>query len=284
MNSVQKIRHRINADIFALPADVETIADSKDMRVSHPGHAIPIRLYTPPGKAPFPLLVFIHGAGWVAGSLDTHDNICRCLASRVGCIVLSVGYRLAPENKFPTAVEESYHALLWAVENAHTIDATPYNPAIAGDSAGGNLAAAVCLLARDRQGPSLGFQLLVNPALDFSAYDGAEFEQLGWFRDQYLRDANDRTNPYASPLLAPDLTRLPRAFIITGERDPLQAEGEAYARRLHDAGVSANVYRQAGMGHLAGHFARAADTAQEAVDLSVATLKAAFAAPVGPGV
>jgi len=272
----QEARDYINTYILELKTDIEPVWDIRDIRVPYEGHETPVRIYTPEGEGPFPLLVFIHGAGWVAGNLDTHDNICRCFASRVQCIVLSVDYRLAPESKFPIPVEESYRVLVWAVENGRLVNADSERVAIAGDSSGGNIAAAVCLMARERDGPVIRFQLLVNPALDLSAYDGEGFEQMKLFREQYLRGTDDITNPYASPLLAESLEGLPPAFIITGEHDCLHVEGEAYARRLCEAGVAANVYRQADKGHLSGDFARATQEAEEAVDLSVAVLKAAF--------
>ncbi|MBN1314843.1 MAG: alpha/beta hydrolase [Anaerolineales bacterium] len=269
-------RQQINTHILELETEVEPIKNIRNIHVPFHDRSIPVRIYTPPMEGPFPLLVYIHGAGWVAGNLDTHDNICRRLAARGGCVVLSIGYSLAPEAKFPVPVEESHHVLVWAVENAASIDIDSRRVVLAGDSAGGNLAAAVCLMARDRGGPKIIFQLLVNPALDQSAYDGPDFEQMKWFREQYLRDKDDISNPYASPLLAGSLAGLPPAFIITGEHDELCAEGEAYGRRLREAGVHANVYRQAGMGHLAGDFARATAAAEEAVDLSIAVLKAAL--------
>jgi acetyl esterase len=269
----EELRNQINARIFALETHVEPFAGIRGLSVPGEGHDISVRVYTPEGAGPHLLLVYIHGAAWIAGSLDTHDNLCRRLAARVPCLVVSVGYRLAPEHHFPAAVEDSYRALVWAVEKSTSLDAGPSRVAIAGDSAGGNIAAAVCLMARDHGGPSIGFQLLVNPALDFTAYDAEGFEEMREYREYYLRDPADAHHPYASPLQAQDLTNLPPAYIITGERDVLMREGEAYARRLREAGVVANVYRQAGMGHLAGHFARATEEAGEAIDLSVAALR-----------
>ncbi len=276
--TAEELREQINGRIFALATHVEPFSNIRDLRVPCGSVDIPVRAYTPDGTGPQPLLVYIHGAAWIAGSLDTHDNLCRQLAARVPCVVLSVGYRLAPEHRFPEPVEDSYGALAWAVaaENVKRLDIDPRRVAIAGDSAGGNIAAAVCLMARDRGGPAIGFQLLVNPALDFTAYDSKGFEESKLYRGYYLRNPSEASNPYASPLLARDLTKLPPAFVITGELDVLMPEGEAYVRRLRTAGVPANAYRQTGKDHLSGHFARATAEAEEAVDLCVTVLKAAY--------
>jgi acetyl esterase len=271
-----EFRRQLNAEILQLEADIEPVGDVQDVRVEYQGEPLSLRIYTPQGEGPSPLLVYVHGAGWVAGNVDTHDNVCRRLTAGIPALVVSVDYRLAPEFKFPTALEDTYRALCWAVENTASLGGMVGYLAVAGDSAGGNLGAAVCLMARDRGDPQISFQLLVNPALDLSGYDGQAFEEMRWFREQYLGDGADMCHPYASPLLAPDLSELPPAFIITGELDCLCAEGEAYARRLREAGVPANVCRQAGTGHLGRHFARATVEAAEAVDLSVAVLRAAL--------
>ena len=272
----QEFRRQLNAEILQLDAAIDPVADVRDLGLEHQGHPLSVRIYTPKREPASPLVVYVHGAAWVAGNLDTHDNVCRAIASRVPAVVISVDYRLAPEYKFPIALEDTYRALCWVAQRAPSLGADGGRLAVAGDSAGGNLAAAACLVARDRGGPEIVFQLLVNPALDFSAYDALGFEEMKRFREQYLRDEADISNPWASPLLAPNLRGLPAAFIITGELDCLCAEGEAYAKRLRDAGVNANVYRQFGTGHLGPHFARATVEAAQAVELSVAVLKAAL--------
>jgi acetyl esterase len=268
-------RKRLNTYIMGLEAEIEPVKDVRDASVPGESHEIPIRIYMPEGEDPFPLLIFIHGAGWVAGNLDTHDNVCRCLSSRATCVVVSVDYRLAPESRFPIPVEESYQVYEWIVKNPDLLHIDPERIAIGGDSSGGNIAAAVCLMARDRENAKIVFQLLINPALDLSAYD-KDFGNMKWFREQYVRDEKDITNPYASPLLAQNMKDLPPAFVVVGEHDVLGAEGEAFGKRLREAGVSANVYCQAKRGHLAGDFARATEEASEAIDLSVAVLKEVF--------
>ncbi len=290
--TAEELREQINARIFALETRVEPFTNIRDLRVPCDGYDITARAYTPEGIAPQatpqtgpqttsqtvpqPLLVYVHGAAWIAGSLDTHDNLCRRLATRVPCVVLSVGYRLAPEHRFPAAIEDSYGALAWAVANTERLGIDPRRVAIGGDSAGGNIAAAVCLMARDRGSPAIGLQLLVNPALDFTAYDAKGFEESKQYREYYLKDPTDANKPYASPMLARDVAGLPPAFVITGDQDVLMPEGEAYVRRLRVAGVPANAYRQIGKGHQSGHFARATAEAEEAMDLCVAVLRAAY--------
>ena len=268
-------RKQLNAYIMGLDTKIEPVKSIRDTLVPSESYEIPIRIYMPEGEGPFPLLIFIHGAGWVAGNLDTHDNVCRCLSSRAKCVVVSVDYRLAPESKFPIPVEESYQVYEWILKNADLLNIDPERITIGGDSSGGNIAAAVCLMAKDRKNAKIVFQLLINPALDLSVYDES-YGNMKWFREQYIRDEKDITNPYASPLLAKNLEDLPPAFIVVGEHDALRAEGEAFGKKLREAGVSVNVYCQVNKGHLAGDFARATEEASEAVDLSVAVLREVF--------
>jgi acetyl esterase len=273
--SPREIREQINAYIMGTEGSAEPVQAVKDTGL--PGReALGLRTYTPQGKGPFPLLVFMHGAGWVAGNLDTHDNVCRYLCARVPCVVVSVDYRLAPEFKFPAALDDAYAATGWAAQHTEELNADRDHLAVAGDSSGANLAAAVCLRARDQEGPSIAFQLLVNPALDMTAYDAPGFENMKWFRDQYLNGQADHHKPYASLLHAPDLGGLPPALIVTGEQDNLREEGERYANRLRQADVFVNYYCQRGMGHLSALYARAHPEAREALDLSVVALRAAF--------
>jgi acetyl esterase len=219
---------------------------------------IPIRVYVPKKRADRPSLVYYHGGGWVVGDLDTPDWICRSIASLADCIVFSVDYRLAPENKFPTPVEDCYWAAKWVSETGFERYADPKRLAVGGDSAGGNLAAAVCLMARDRGGPKISFQLLICPitnhAFDTESYrkyaDGylLTLKDMEWFWTHYLRDSTDAKNPYASPLLG-DLRSLPPALVMTAEYDPLRDEGEAYAKRLQQAGISVRSVRYDSMPH-----------------------------------
>jgi acetyl esterase len=215
----------------------------------------------------------------VVGDLDTHDGTCRSLTKLAGCVTVSVDYRLAPEHKFPIPAEDAFAATQWAAANAASLG---------GDSAGGNLAAAVTLMARERGGPHLAEQLLIYPVTNFS-FDTSSYESnalgylltrdvMRWFWDHYLPSEEDGHNPLASPLQAPDLRGLPPALVITAEFDPLCDEGEAYGERLREAGVPVTVSRYDGMIHgfvgLAGIFPQGRRALQESAD----ALRHAFAA------
>jgi len=239
----------------------ETVAKVENRLVSYPSNSsqIPVRIYTPAGSEPFPVLVFFHGGGFVLGSIDTYDELCRALTNGAGCIVVSVGYRIAPEYKFPAAVEDCYAATMWVAKNAKAIGGDPTYIAVGGDSAGGNLAAVVALMARDKGTPPLIFQLLVYPLTDF-ALDSPLCQETAdgylitkndrlWFRSLYLRSNADCDNPYASPLRARSLSGLPPTMVITAEFDPLRDEGEAYATRLRETGVAVVCTRYNGMIH-----------------------------------
>jgi acetyl esterase len=205
------------------------------------------------------VLVYFHGGGWVLGGLETHDGVCRGLANGAACVVVSVDYRLAPENKFPAAAEDCYAAAAWVAKHAPVIGGDPRRIAVGGDSAGGNLSAVVALMAGDRQGPELSLQLLVYPVTD-SACDTPSYREnaegylltrdaMAWFWNHYVRDDRDRINPHAAPLRAGNVAGTPPALVITAEFDPLRDEGEAYARRLEAAGVPVTLTRYDGMIH-----------------------------------
>lgn len=264
-----------------------TVMTVEDRGIPGPAGSIPLRLYTPPGPGPFPVVVFFHGGGWVTGDLDTADFRCRMLARWAECLVVSVNYRHAPEHPFPAAVDDAYAATCWATENAASLRADPARIAVGGDSAGANLAAAVALLARDRGMPPLIYQYLVYPVADADFDRGSYVENalgngltrstMAWYWDQYVPNPADRNNPLAAPLRATDLRGLPPALVITAEFDPLRDEGEAYAARLREAGVQVQLSRYDGMIH--GFIAQTAefDAARRAVEESVAALQAAFA-------
>jgi acetyl esterase len=229
--------------------------------------------------------VFYHGGGWVIGDLDTHDNACRSLTNRAGCVTLAVDYRLAPENKFPAAVEDCYQATAWAAEHAREFGADPARIAVGGDSAGGNLAAVVSLLARDRRRPALKFQLLIYPATD-GALDTKSHKTftdyfltdtaVKYLWGSYLRDDADRTDPLASPALAKSHKGLPPALIITAEFDPLRDEGEAYGESLRAAGVPVSVTRYDGMIHGFFTMTGVLDQGKKAVDEAAMALRKVF--------
>jgi acetyl esterase len=238
-----------------------------------------------------PAVVYVHGGGWTVGSIDTHDATTSALAARSGCAVISVGYRLAPEHPFPAGVEDCQAAAAWVARNGELLGVDGTRLAIAGDSSGGNTAAAVCLLARRLGGPPIAFQLLVYPATDhfgeWPSYDkfgdgshGLGRPLLRWFSTQYLPDPAQAADELASPVRARDLVGLPPAMIITAEHDMLRDEGEEYGRRLAEAGVPTVVRRYAGVDH--GFFAIGhSDDREAALDECAAALRVALGARLG---
>jgi len=251
------------------------LVTNRDMQ--GPGGSLSLRIYTPRGNGPFPLMVFFHGSGFVVCSLDTHDGLCRNLCAGTGCVVVSVDYRLAPEHPFPAATDDCLAATIWAAANAAALRADPGRVFVAGDSAGGNLAAVTALRIRDEGGPALLGQLLVYPVTDYhhpgtpSMAENAEGygltrQGMVWFWGHYLADPADAANPLASPLRATDLSDLPPALVVTAEYDPLRDEGEYYAERLRQAGVPTEMKRWSGMNHGFFTVPGVVDKASAAVD------------------
>jgi acetyl esterase len=244
------------AAFSALGGAVEEVASIEDRRIPGPAGDIPVRIYTPEGSGPLPAIAFFHGGGFVIGNLDSHDGVCRALANSAGAIVMSVDYRLAPEHPFPAAPEDCFAATQWLHAHATELGADPDRLAVAGDSAGGNLAAVVPLMARDAGGPPLRAQVLIYPVTDCTLSHPSIEENgegylltaadMRWFVGHYRPDAK---HGHASPLHAEDLSGLPPALVITAEFDPLRDEGEAYAQRLRDAGVQVSSTRYDGMIH-----------------------------------
>jgi acetyl esterase len=245
-----------------------------------------VRIYEPLGNGDErPALVYFHGGGWVVGSLDTHDGVCRALCARTPCVVVSVDYRLAPEHRFPAAVEDAWAATAWVAEHARSLRADPARVAVGGDSAGGTLAAVVALRARDR-GLRLALQLLVYPVtdrdLDRPSYlahaegYGLTREAMRWFWNHYLGPDGDPTHPEATPLRAADLRGVAPAHVITVELDPLRDEGEAYAERLREAGVAVSAVRADGLIHGCFRMPGTLPRANELLDSAAAALRAAF--------
>jgi acetyl esterase len=227
--------------------DAEPLAQVEELSIPGPDGQLRVRIYTPLGAGPFPLLVYFHGGGWVVGAVETVDGSCRKLTNNGGCVTVSVDYRLAPEHKFPAATKDCFAALKWVALNARSIGSDAGRIAVGGESAGANLAAVAALMARDNGGPKLAGQLLVYPVLDHR-FDTESYlehahgyvitkELMIWFWRHYLRDESDAGNPYASPLQARDLSGLPPTALFTAEYDPLRDEGAAYARRLQQTAV-----------------------------------------------
>ena len=274
------------AVLAAAAGAAEHPVPTEDRTVPGRGGAIPVRIYRPESDGPLPVIVFFHGGGWVIGDLASHDTTCQRLAAGVPAVVVSVDYRLAPEHRFPAAVEDCDTVTGWVSANAAALGGDPARLAVAGDSAGGNLAAVVALHARDAGGPAVAFQLLVYPATDLTrslpshAENGAGYlldaDTMAWFIDHYLADADPR-NPDASPLFAEDLSGLPPALVVTAEFDPLRDEGEGYAERLRQAGGTATTSRYDGMFHGFYGLDSVFDAAQRATAETVTALRAALA-------
>jgi acetyl esterase/lipase len=230
------------------------------LAIPGPGGAIGARLYVPESASPHaPLLVYLHGGGWVVCDLDTHDNLCRFLARESGALLLSVDYRLAPEHPFPAAVDDAVAAFQFGAEHAGDLGADPRAVAIGGDSAGGNLAAVVSHLAVSEGGPVPAFTLSIYPVTDLSEKRASyrlfregfvlTESQMDWYRSHYLPDEAAALDPRASPLLAEDFAGLPPTCIVTAGFDPLRDEGEEYGRRLREAGVPVALKRHPGLVH-----------------------------------
>jgi len=239
------------------------LASIKSISIPGPAGTIPARVYTPlelrKTDGMSPCLVFFHGGGWVIGDLDSHDVVCRTLAIEGKMIVISVDYRLAPEHKFPAAIDDAIAATRWISDNAMELNIDATRITVGGDSAGGNLSAIVAIDARDNRGPKLNGQLLIYPATDFRMTHPSHSEPetdcllthavMLWFRDHYLNSPGDIDNPRASPARVDNLAHLPPAYVLTAGADPLRDEGNAYAQQLQDAGVAVTYETYPGQFH-----------------------------------
>ena len=265
----------------------EPVAKVENRTIPGPAGEMPIRIYTPQGNGPFPILVYLHGGGWSICSLDTHDAPCRSLANGANGVVVSVEYRLAPEHKFPAGLQDCYAATLWVAEHAAELNGDVSRLALGGDSAGGNLTAVITQMVRDQGGPRLTFQLLIYPATDLTAQTLSKTENatgyfltrddMDWFEEHYLQKQEEKLNPMVSPLLARDVSHLPPALIVTAEYDPLRDEGEQYGQRLQEAGVPVILRRYDGLTHGFLNTTSVIDKARDALAQSAQTLREAFA-------
>ena len=256
---IDEARRLYEARIAVMTPGAE-VAMVVERTIDGPGGPMKLRVYTPKGTGPFPLMVFFHGSGFVLCSLDTHDGMCRNLAAGIGCVVVSVDYRLAPEHRFPAGPDDCLAATRWAASHAGELGADATRIMLAGDSAGGNMAAVTALRVRDEGGPALVGQMLLYPVTDYhtpgtpSYAENAEGygltrDTMEWFWAHYLGDATHAAHPHASPLRAADLSRLPAAYVVSAEYDPLRDEAERYGDRLRAAGVPVEITRRPGMNH-----------------------------------
>jgi len=281
---------QVQEEFATAPVGID-LPSIEDRSIDGPNGEIPIRIYEPRAEpdGDDPLLLFFHGGGFVIGSIDTHDGPCRTLAKETGYPIVSVDYRLAPEHPFPAGLQDCYAALEWAAEDAGELNATPERLVVAGDSAGANLATAVAMLAQERDGPDIDYQVLIYPVAG-NARETEAFEQNGdgyfltaelmeWFHNHYVETDIDEGNVYVQPRLARDLSGLPPATVITAGYDPLRDDGAAYAQQLAEDGVDVTHHNFEGMIH--GFFnmiAPPADLsgAQQAYDAIVADLDGAL--------
>jgi acetyl esterase len=252
-------REALAATVEETAGDPEPVGSITNRTIPGPLGDIPIRVYAPEGAGLFPALVYFHGGGWVAGDLEMVDPLCTKLTNRAGAVVVSVDYRLAPEHKFPAPLTDCYSATQWVSDNAAELNVDPRRIAVGGDSSGGNLAAAVSVVARNSGTPDLAFQLLFYPVtnLDYetNSYraNGTGYflttDMMRWFWDHYLESEDIGGDIRASPLLVEDASGLPPTFVVTAEFDPLRDEGEAYAELLREAGNDVTVKRYDGQIH-----------------------------------
>lgn len=274
----------INNKIMAVAAETPQVHAIHNVNIPYADSTVPLRIYTPNDSQNNPIILMIHGGAWVGGSLDTHDNMARYLCRGAQAVVVSVGYTNSPEGKYPLPLLQCYAAIEWAVKHAQEYKADSMRLALVGDSAGGNIAAALCLMARDKKGPIITLQVLINPAPDLTGkgtltkQNDAE-DIMRWQALQYVERPEQVYEPYVSPIVAQDLTGLPPALIILAEKDALRVDGQKYADRLKAAGVQTTVYIQLGADHLAGNGARASKYAQESLDVAVEALRNVFHNP-----
>ena len=281
---VDVLRKYVRESSTAYPRLDVPLASVADRMIPGPGGALPVRVYMPVGVGPFPLVVYFHGGGWVVGDLDTQDMICRGLCHGASAVVVSVDYRLAPEHKFPAAVDDAWTATCWAAAHAAELGGDATRLSIAGDSAGANLSAAVALRTRDEKGPRLRAQILIYGSCNYPSVRTPSTEEfaagpiiteaaIDYFWKQFLADpAVDQDHPWASPARAPSHRDLAPAFIATAEMDPSRDDGERYAEILARAGVPTESRRYPGMPHGFVSWVGLVDQAQQCIDHACAFL------------
>jgi acetyl esterase len=285
-SELNAVTFRAMMDAGRFPPPELPLAEIVNTTIPSPAGPIAARIYRASLEPNQPVIVYFHGGGFVIGNLESHDGTCRRLCHNIGCTVVSVDYRLAPEHVYPAAVDDSFAATKWVAEHADFLKIDTARIAVAGDSAGGNLAAVVAIIARDRGGPKLCHQLLTYPVTDMAfksdsyTTNGTGYflskDMMVWFGLQYVPIGHNVEDPLLSPLYAKDLSNLPPATVITAEYDPLRDEGEAYAKRLQEAGVPTKLIRYDGVFH--GFFSMngAIDQADDAHAFAAGEVKKAF--------
>ena len=283
MKSVEGSRERLRTVVNLMGRPAADLAEIEETRIEGPEGSIPVRIYRPKkpqksGKAP--LVLFFHGGGWILGGLDTSEETLRMLCKLSGAVIVSVDYRLAPEHAFPSGLEDCYISAVWAANNANALGCDPRKLVVSGESAGGNLATATCLLAKQRKGPKIAYQILVYPnvdmARDMSEHSSSEFgptpAELEWMIGLYLRNGRRVKDPLVSPILG-DLRGIPPALIFTAENDPLREQDEDYAKKLRSAGVRARTVNYPGAVHGFWNFPSYFDSGDDAVRKAARAIK-----------
>ncbi|MHB1610254.1 MAG: alpha/beta hydrolase [Sulfobacillus sp.] len=256
---IESARNRRAARTAAWTETPEPVSQTRDLSITGPVGRIALRMYIPEGASPFPVIVYLHGGGWVLGDLDQVDSVCRMLCNATKSIVISVDYHLSPEYRFPIAVNEAYRVLEWATQHVHAFGGDGTRLVVAGDSSGANLAIGTGLMATDRQGPRLKAMILAypvcRPTFDTASYQaygagyGLTRKDMQWFWSQYLAHPGDAGNPYAVPLIRSQFTGLPPSLIITAEYDPLRDEGQELIDCLRRDGIVVQTLCVNGMIH-----------------------------------
>ncbi len=275
--SLTPVQARARLNTLLPQVDPVPIAHVENLKATLGSHDVAVRVYRSESTNPLPALVFFHGGGWVLGGLDDCDNLCRVLAKQGHCVVVSVDYRLAPEHRFPAAIDDAYGVVKWVIANKEQINVDAERIAVGGESAGGNLAAVVALMSRDRSGPQLAFQLLICPVTNIADMESQSYrdfapgyllerETMAWYKNHYLGRGQSPVNSYVSPLLSENLMELPAAHIVTASHDILRDEGQAYAEALAEAGNAVSYMCYQGMIHGFINLFSISPQAKEALD------------------
>ena len=266
------VRIAIANSITDLKVTPEQIADVKNDYLLSGIDTVAIRIYRPIARKKLPVIYLVHGAGWVAGDLETHDNACRYLANKLQAIVVAVNYRRAPEHKFPIPFDDSYLVLNWINSNMKKLKGNG-KLILVGDSAGGQLVASICLVNANAKKPiPILVQVLINPALNLSK-GSVSYSTYPYFIDWYLNESDSTNDIRISPLLAKDFSKTPPAIIVVGEKDRIRNDGENFNSKLLAAGINSSLYIQPESGHLAQHFCAVSEKAKPAMDFVVNKLK-----------